>query len=86
MEENIVKLEDYNIILKKDCYESNSISVIILLNKKHTTDEFQEELNKAKEKAYEDIQEYGDDWYFIQKYINKEIDYIELGINGYVEF
>lgn len=82
-----INLDNYNVIYKKDCYSSNVIYGIILLNKKHTVKEFQEEINKAKKKAQDEINEYGDDWYYITKYISNNFDYIELDINeDYIDF
>lgn len=83
-----MNLENYNIIYKKDCNDSDIIYGIILLNKKHTIEEFQKEIYRAKKEAYEEIQEFGDDWYYIQAHMNKDFDYIEINIDedDYVEF
>lgn len=72
MEKNLININDYRLVFLLDCDN------VILLNKKHTIEEFQEEVNRAKEKAREDIREYGDDWYYIQMNMNKDFDYIEL--------
>ncbi len=80
-----INLDNYKVILKKDCYSDTTYG-IILLNKKHTVEEFQEEINKAKEQAQNEINKYGDDWYFITKYISKDFDYIELGIDEMRDF
>lgn len=83
-----MNIEDYKIILKKDCNSSTEIYGIILLNKKHTVEEFQKEIQRAKQEAYEEIQEFGDDWYYITQHI-KGFDYIELDFdeyNDYIEF
>ena len=83
-----MNLEDYNIVLKRDCNEENIIYGIVLLNKKHTTKDFQQEIYRAKQEAYEEIQEFGDDWYYIEQYMNKDFDYIELPFdeNDYIVF
>lgn len=72
MEKNLININDYRLVFLLDCDN------IILLNKKHTIKEFQEEVDRAKEKAREDINKYGDDWYYIQMNMNKNFDYIEL--------
>lgn len=72
MKENLININDYRLVFLLDSDN------VILLNKKHTIGEFQEEVNRAKEKAKEDIKKYGDDWYYIQINMNKDFDYIEL--------
>ena len=72
MKENLININDYRLVFLLDSDN------VILLNKKHTIEEFQEEVNRAKEKAKEDIKKYGDDWYYIQINMNKDFDYIEL--------
>ena len=69
---NYINLNDYQIVFL--CDTDN----VILLNKKHTIEEFQEEVNRAKEKAQDDILKYGYDWYFISQNISEDFDYIEL--------
>lgn len=69
---NYINLNDYQLVFLRDT------NMVILLNKKHTVEEFQEEVNRAKEKAQDDIKKYGDDWYFISQNISKDFDYIEL--------
>lgn len=69
---NYINLNDYQLVFLRDT------NMVILLNKKHTVEEFQEEVNRAKEKAQDDILKYGDDWYFISQNISKNFDYIEL--------
>lgn len=84
-----MNLDDYQALLMKDCNDSSVIYGFILLNKKHTIEEFQKEIYRAKKEAYEEIQEFGDDWYYITAHMNKDFDYIELNIdeyNDYIEF
>lgn len=69
---NYINLNDYQLVFLRDT------NMVILLNTKHTVEEFQEEVNRAKEKAQDDIKKYGDDWYFISQNISKDFDYIEL--------
>lgn len=72
MENKEININNYRVVFLLDCDN------IILLNKKHTIEEFQEEINRAKEKAKEDIRKYGDDWNYIQMNMSKDFDYIEL--------
>lgn len=72
MEESLININNYRVVFLLDCDN------VILLNKKHTIEEFQEEVNRAKEKAKEDIRKYGDDWNYIQMNMSKDFDYIEL--------
>ena len=77
----MINLEDYKVIVKKDCNDSDLIYGFILLNKKHTVEEFQKEIYRAKKEAREEIDMFGDDWYYITAHINKDFDF-----NDYVEF
>lgn len=75
MKDNLINIADYFAVPLLDC------DTVLLLNKKHTVQEFQEEVNKAKEKAKEDIAKYGDAWEYIQMNMSKDFDYIELCVN-----
>lgn len=77
-----MNLKDYKTIALKDFQNDNIIYSIILLNKKHTTKEFQDEIDKIVEEKYEEINLYGDDWQIVKKYINKKFDWIELNYNN----
>ena len=80
-----INLEDYKLILKLDCND-RSFYGVILLNKKHTVEEFQKEIYRAKEQARKEIEENGDDWYYITQNISKDFDYIELGCDEMKDF
>ena len=78
--------DNYIIIGLKD-YSTDKINTIIALNKKHTVEEFQNEINRVKNKFEKEILEYGDDWAIISENISKKFDWFELGgVNFYVEF
>lgn len=76
-----INLEKYYITQLKD-YNNNTIDLIILLNKKHSINEFQKAINDAKDNHYEDIQENGDDWYYISQEL-ENFDYIEIALNDF---
>jgi hypothetical protein len=80
-------LKEYRIIEKRDC-NTGEVYGLILLNRKHTVEEFQKEIYRAKNKCYDFIQEYGDDWYYITKEIGSKFDYIEIDMSSddYIEF
>lgn len=80
-----MNLEDYRIIRQCDC-NSGEIYGIIFLNRKHTVKEFQDAIYEAKDKHYEDIQEYGDDWTWIEKEIADKFDYFIEDFEGYIEY
>lgn len=82
-----INIEDYKIIEKKDCNTGENYG-LIFLNKKHTIEEFQNAIYKAKTKCYDLIQENGDDWFYIQQEIGNKFDYFEIDLvyNDYVEF
>lgn len=73
-----VDLDNYVAYTLKDCnnYESNLGA--ILLNKKHKVEEFQEEINRVKEKFEDEISQYGDDWSIITENIDEKFDWLEL--------
>lgn len=78
-------LDNYRIIGLKDC-STDEINTLIALNKKHTVEEFQNEINRVKNKFEEEILEYGDDWAIISENISDEFDWFELCWDKYVEF
>lgn len=82
------KIDDnYNIIEIRDCYDDDTI-FIAFLNKKHSIEEFQGAINKAKIKRQEDIQKYGDDWTWIEEEL-EDFDYMTVSFDDaryYVEY
>ena len=81
-------LLDYRIVLLKDIYSGEDLGAIYL-NNKHTTDDFQNAINRAKETRADDIAKYGDDWSYISdELIKEDFDFIEVDFNSdeYVEY
>lgn len=79
--------DNYNIVELRDCYNDEPVSTI-LLNKKHSIEDFQDAINKAKEKHGDDIQKYGNDWEFIEEELDG-FDYMTFGFddaNYWVEY
>jgi len=79
---------NYTLIALRDCYNEDTIYGVIYLNNKHSIQDFQNAINKAKEKRVDEIDEYGDDWSFISEELT-DFDYIEVGCyecEDYVEF
>lgn len=76
-------LESYNIIRVKDSSESDVDYGCILLNTKHTFDEFENEVYNSKNRHEKEIEEYGDDFEYIfgDEELNSKIDYEWLDIS-----
>ena len=91
-EELVKALEElesnYTLIALRDSYDDDTTLGMILLNNKHSIQDFQNAINKAKEKRADEIYEYGDDWSFISEELT-DFDYIEVGCyecEDYVEY
>lgn len=67
----------YYIIALVDSY-SRKVEKMLAINKKHSIREFQNEINRVKNKFEEEILEYGDDWAIISENISDEFDWFEL--------
>lgn len=67
----------YYIIALVDSY-SRKVEKMLAINKKHSIKEFQNEINRVKNKFEEEILEYGDDWEIISKNISSKFDWFEL--------
>ena len=68
-----IDLNKYKLCFLKDCNDGQ-IYDLIALNRKHKTKDFQDAINKAKEKHEKDIDECGNDWYWIEQELN-DFDY-----------
>ena len=69
--------ENYRVISVKDeCYSDTDYGYM-LLNVKHTIDEFDTEIINSKQRHEEEITRYGDDFEYIfgDELLNKKIDY-----------
>ena len=77
--------EKYYLVELRDSCDGERLG-LILLNNKHSIGDFQDAIDRAKEKHEQDIEDYGDDWSFISEELN-DFDYYEIG-NGdyYVEY
>ena len=76
-------LESYNVIRVKDASEWDVDYGCILLNTKHTFDEFENEVYNSKNRHEKEIAEYGDDFEYIfgDEELNSKIDYKWLEIS-----
>ena len=80
--------ENYRLVALVDSWDNDKILGVIYLNNKHSLEDFQDAIYKAKEKREDDIYEYGKDWEFISEELD-DFDYIETNaeLNGdYVEY
>lgn len=91
-EELVKALEElesnYTLIALRDSYDNDSVLGVVYLNNKHSIQDFQNAIYKAKEKRADEIYEYGDDWTYISEELT-DFDYIEVGCyecEDYVEF
>lgn len=80
-----INLNDYRVVELRDSYDDDNILGIILLNNKHSIQDFQNAVNQAKEKRREEIDEYGDDWNFISEELG-DFDYIDIDSDDYITY
>lgn len=79
---------DYRLVGLRDSCDYDSILGVVYLNNKHSIQDFQNAIYKAKEKRQEEIYEFGEDWTIISQELG-DFDYIETSANLYedsVEF
>ena len=69
---------NYDIVELRDSYDGEPVSTLFL-NKKHSIGEFQDAIDKAKEKHAKDIYLYGNDW----EYIEQELDMFDYELIGF---
>ena len=91
-EELVKALEElesnYTLIALRDSYDNDNVLGVVYLNNKHSIQDFQNAIYKAKEKRADDIYTYGDDWTYISEELT-DFDYIEVGCyecEDYVEY
>lgn len=91
-EELVKALEElennYTLIALRDSYDNDNVLGVVYLNNKHSIQDFQNAIYKAKEKRADEIYEYGDDWTYISEELT-DFDYIEVGCyecEDYVEY
>lgn len=80
-----INLNDYRVVELRDSYDDDDILGMILLNNKHSIQDFQNAVNQAKEKRREEIDEYGDDWNFISEELGY-FDYIDIDSDDYITY
>ena len=69
-------LDNYYVIEVRDSWDDEVIDYMFL-NKKHSVEEFQDDIYKAKELSSENRNKYGDDWYWIEETgLLEKYDYI----------
>lgn len=73
----VVDLSNYEVFTLRDVQDTEMIYNIILLNKKHSAQEFQKAINNGKEKHAEEIGLWGCDWEYIKEELG-DFDFIEL--------
>ena len=79
---------NYTLIALRDSYDNDNVLGVVYLNNKHSIQDFQNAIYKAKEKRADEIYEYGDDWTYISEELT-DFDYIEVGCyecEDYVEY
>jgi hypothetical protein len=79
---------NYRLVALRDSCDYDNVLGAVYLNNKHSIQDFQNAIYKAKEKREDDIYEFGDDWSIISEEL-EDFDYIEIGANFYedsVEF
>ena len=72
----IIDLNNYRLVRVCDCNDLHYY-FSILLNKKHSADEFQKRIDELRVELAESIAEYENDWVQIEKHLTN-FDYIEL--------
>lgn len=80
-----INLNDYRVVELRDSYDDDNILGMILLNNKHSIQDFQNAVNQAKEKRREEIDEYGDDWAYISEELG-DYDYIDIDSDDYITY
>lgn len=71
---------NYRLVVLRDSCDYDNVLGAIYLNNKHSIQDFQNAIYKAKEKRIDDIYEFGDDWTIISQELEK-FDYIETSSN-----
>lgn len=80
--------KNYRLVALRDSCDYDNVLGAVYLNNKHSLQDFQNAIYKAKKKRADEIYEYGDDWSFISEELT-DFDYIEVGryeCEDYVEF
>lgn len=81
-------INDYNFVGMADDYDYQ-VDKIIALNKKHTLEEFQKEINRLREEMWDlrDKNLYDEnDYSYIVEHISKDFDWFEINYIGEVAY
>ena len=71
---------NYRLVVLRDSCDYNNVLGAVYLNYKHSIQDFQNAINKAKEKRQDEIYEFGDDWAIISEELG-DFDYFEVDTN-----
>lgn len=63
--------------IKRDCYDEDKTLGMVYLNNKHSIQDFQNAIYKARDKHSNEIYKYGNDWEYISQDLG-DFDYIEV--------
>ena len=72
--------KEYTLVSLVDCCDRDEVLGAVYLNKKHSIQDFQNAIYKAKEKRADEIYEFGEDWTIISEELG-DFDYIETYSN-----
>jgi len=70
-------MENYRAVLLRDCSERDCVYKVIMLNNKHSIDDFQAEINRVTKKPLKEIDVCGDYVESVFKNIDEEFDWFE---------
>lgn len=76
-------MNNYRAIEIRDCVESSICYETIMLNKKHSVKDLQDEIYRIKKDKYDEIMKYGNDLEIIKENISDEFDWFELETDCY---
>lgn len=72
---------NYRLVVLRDSCDYDNVLGAVYLNYKHSIQDFQNAINKAKEKRQDEIYEFGDDWSIISEELG-DFDYFEVDTNS----
>lgn len=72
---------NYRLVELRDSCDYENVIGAVYLNYKHSIQDFQNAINKAKEKRQDEIYEFGDDWSIISEELGN-FDYFETDTNA----
>lgn len=72
--------KNYRLVALRDSCDYDNVLGALYLNKKHSVQDFQNAIYKAKEERADEIYEFGEDWTIIREELG-DFDYIETYSN-----